>query len=139
MSGSFEISDLFSRRNKLKNRQRSRRQSRRDRQARPAMESLEKRAMLAFTALPVGGDQFGAPIVVSSDASDSSHVLRIDFDDVTAANLGSVVATITPTVNGVAGTPISVYNFNSISYYAHADSDGSVDNKLFVGTPYETN
>ena len=99
-----------------------------------ACESLESRAMLAFTLFPVGGDMLGKPLNFSSD-SVGSHTLTIILDDVTTP--GFVTATVTGT-DPTTGFNTGVYfNFSSISYAASNDTLGNVVNTVSLWTSYD--
>ena len=66
-----------------------------------ACESLESRAMLAFTAFPVSGPIAGV-LSFSSNSADPTHDLTIILDDVTTP--GMVTATVTGS-DGGGGVP----------------------------------
>ncbi len=114
---------------------------RRNRHARQfaAPESLERRAMLAFSTLPVPGllGEAGNPIVITTDGTDALHEISIILDDV--INPGFVTATITTKVNGLADQVGQYFDFGDISFTAVNDRDGSVVNKVSLWTSYEVN
>jgi len=96
------------------------------------MESLEPRAMLAFSPLPAVGNMGGLPITLASDAS-GPNVLTIVLDDVTKSDIGAIAATIT-TSDGQSG---QYWNFSGITYAASNDTDGLVVNTVKLWTSYE--
>lgn len=124
------ISDLFRSRSQARRRKPKRRREAERFAGR--MESLESRAMLAFTTLPASGDMGGLPIILSSDAS-GPNVLTIVLDDITKLDIGEIAATIT-TSDGQAG---QYWNFSDINYAASNDTDGSVVNTVKLWTSYE--
>ncbi|MEI7862825.1 MAG: hypothetical protein WCJ21_09345, partial [Planctomycetota bacterium] len=90
--------------------------------------------MLAIT-LPLGGDQFGNPVLLASNGIIEQNILTIVLDDTSTA--GSVTATITATSLSTV-TVTEVYsNFASISFTGNADTDGSIVNNVNLQTPYQ--
>ena len=124
------ISDLFRSRSQARRRKPKRRREAERFAGR--MESLESRAMLAFSTLPAAGDMGGLPIILSSTASGPNE-LTIVLDDITKLDIGEIAATIT-TSDGQTG---QYWNFSDITYAASNDTDGSVVNTVKLWTSYE--
>jgi len=103
-------------------------------QAVAAPESLERRAMLAFSPLPGSGTQLGADILISSDGLNALHELSIILDDQTTT--GFVTATITTKVDGAADQVAQYFNFGGIFFSGVNDTDGSIVNRVSLWTSY---
>ena len=115
----------------------SRKRKPRQQQRFAAPESLERRAMLAFSPLAPAGDQLGNPITISTDGDNAMHELTIILDDVITP--GTVTATITTSVDGVLDQTAQYFNFSGIGFSGVNDRDGSVVNRVSIWTSYEAN
>jgi hypothetical protein len=101
-------------------------------QAVAAPESLERRAMLAFTGMPVAdGSLLSAPIVLVANTADPANTLSITLDDTNSLNPGVVVATISD------GTVTrNVWNFSGITFTGTFDTPGDILNTVSITSRY---